>query len=243
MVDVNRILHIIDAYYEIDGTFQVNPHTLVVDVEGDISLARYVPEFGVQFGRVSGNFLCYNKTLKSLKGAPTHVGGSFECNNNQISSLEHAPVHVEKEFWCQGNNLINLDHAPAHVGGNFYCSNNLLVSLKGAPKIINRDFFCNDNQLTTLDHAPEKVLLDFDCENNPLINLTGLPIMIGTCTITWHAQLPLLRCLNSQLSVALTDAPVEVESIINRYVGSGKKGALACAAELIRAGYKENAKW
>jgi len=35
----------------------------------------------------------------------------------------------------------------------------------------------------------------------------------------------------------------EVAVILNKHVGGGKAGALKCALELIKAGYKENARW
>jgi hypothetical protein len=41
-----------------------------------------------------------------------------------------------------------------------------------------------------------------------------------------------------------TDIPVEpVNSIMNKYLGQGKPGAIKCAAELIKAGFKDNARW
>jgi hypothetical protein len=42
--------------------------------------------------------------------------------------------------------------------------------------------------------------------------------------------------------INLLNAPKEVTRIIKKYLGKGQSGALQCAAELIRAGYKKNAK-
>jgi hypothetical protein len=39
------------------------------------------------------------------------------------------------------------------------------------------------------------------------------------------------------------DAPQPVSDIIHKYLGQGKAGALKAAAELIKAGYKDNARW
>jgi len=38
-------------------------------------------------------------------------------------------------------------------------------------------------------------------------------------------------------------APKQVSTIMNNHAGQGKPGAIKAAVELIRAGYKENARW
>ena len=38
-------------------------------------------------------------------------------------------------------------------------------------------------------------------------------------------------------------APYYVKKIMAKYAGQGKRASLSCAAELIRAGYKDNARW
>jgi hypothetical protein len=39
------------------------------------------------------------------------------------------------------------------------------------------------------------------------------------------------------------ECPQVVNEIMTKYEGQGKPGAIKAAAELIRAGYKENARW
>jgi hypothetical protein len=39
------------------------------------------------------------------------------------------------------------------------------------------------------------------------------------------------------------NAPTPIVEILNKYVGQGKSGAIKCAAELIKAGFKDNARW
>lgn len=108
---------------------------------------------------------------------------------------------------------------------------------------INGHFNCEDNYLTSLKGAPVQTGLYFSCKNNPLESLKGLPLKVGAlCWVTWTPQLPLLRLL--QLTwIRLPEAPQAVDDIINKYLGQGKSGALKCAAELIKAGYRDNARW
>ena len=87
-----------------------------------------------------------------------------------------------------------------------------------------------------------------------LKNLKGLPTHIGgTITITYYPGLHVLRCLAADKQINLQSTTSKhpgydierrnINIILDKYVGKGKAGALACAAELIRAGYKENARW
>jgi hypothetical protein len=80
---------------------------------------------------------------------------------------------------------------------------------------------------------------------NPLESLAGAPRLIGykfCCDYT--PQLGLLRIILSNCTdISLYGAPPRaVDKIIQKYLGKGQSGALQCAAELIRAGYRENAK-
>jgi hypothetical protein len=60
--------------------------------------------------------------------------------------------------------------------------------------------------------------------------------------LDYSPDLPLLRLLNyAQFSIQ--NAPTKLAQIMKKYRGQSKAGAIKCAAELIRAGYKENARW
>ncbi len=129
------------------GTWQLNPRTGLVDVNGDFDCGgQELSDFkGVRFGVVRGDFVCDNNQLTTLVGAPQKVGGDFSCDKNQLTSLEGAPQKV---------------------GGHFYCSYNQLTTLEGAPQKVGRHFVCNYNQLATLEGAPQKVGGSFYCRNN-----------------------------------------------------------------------------
>jgi hypothetical protein len=130
-----------------------------------------------------------------------------------------------------------------HVEGHFYCHNILLKSLVGAPVHVGGDVHCNWNSLINLTGAPSYVGGDFNCTENPLVSLVGAPDHVGgkfMCTYSPH--LPLLRLLN-YARAKTNGAPYYVKKIMAKYTGQGKRASLSCAAELIRAGYKDNARW
>lgn len=245
---VDQVKAILSYRFHISGDVQIDPVTLVVDVHGGVRMKSHAHELGVQFGEVYGDFFCYNMTLKSLVGAPHRVGRDFNCESNVLTSLAHAPSHVTGSFSCAFNtNLRTLAHAPAHVGANFNCARCGLTSLEGAPETIDGWFDCARNQLTTLDHAPKQVTDLFDCGSNPLVSMQGAPTTMGSIELTYDEHLPLLRCLHAQLGINFIEGdtypPREIQNLLERYMGSDRAGMLKCAVQMIRAGYKDNARW
>lgn len=92
------------------------------NVDGDCNIDRLnITSFGkVQFGSITGNFVCSNNNIFSLKGCPKEVGGYFFCYNNKLSSLEYGPLVVGKDYSCYGNNIKLLDHIPKVKGTGYY---------------------------------------------------------------------------------------------------------------------------
>jgi hypothetical protein len=225
MVDVTEIKALLKKYFTILGNVTIQPDG-VVDVKGQVFLKKKVKQFPVQFGNVSEAFACHEKSLTTLIGSPRRVGGDFTCWENALTTLQGAPDHVAGSFSCGGNKLVSLVGAPAHVGGNFWgggLGGELLTSLEGAPNYVGGIFsWMNGPNLTSLEGAPAHVGREFKCTYNP--------------------HLPVLRTLMYP-SVYLRDGGDKVNHILDKYVGQGKMGALKAAAELIRAGYKDNARW
>jgi hypothetical protein len=157
-----------------NGTWQLNPQTGEVDVEGDFGCnMQGLSDFnGVRFGRVKGDFHCSDNQLTTLVGAPQDAGRGFYCDYNQLTTLEGAPQKVKGDFDCENNQLTSLEGAPREVGGSFYCRDNQLTSLEGAPQEVRGDFRGHKNQLTSLEGAPQEVGGDFICYHNPVANET-----------------------------------------------------------------------
>jgi hypothetical protein len=220
---VKKVDTLLNSCFIVNGPVTIRPD-LVVDVHGDVMLrgGQAIEKFPVQFGLVSGNFWCEHNQLTSLQGAPDHVGGNFSCEDNKLTSLQGAPGHVGLNFECNSNKLTSLQGAPAHVVRDFRCSNNRLTDLQGAPAHVGRDFLC---------------------DRNKLVSLTGAPAHVGDVFVcTYGTQLPLLR-LTMYTHMNVMNAPTPIIEILDKYVGKGKPGALKAAAELIKAGYQDNARW
>lgn len=206
------------------GAILIHPSG-VVDVDGHVRLSSLWDKLPVKFGKVTGTFICSGGKLTTLEGCPTHVGDVFDCSSNMLTSLAHAPTHVGRHFRCSDNQITSLAHAPKRVEGYFNCGK---------------------NQLTNLTHAPEWVQENFTCYSNPLDSLTGMPDHVGGAIwLTYNAQLPLLRTLVAKEVQFMNIYPEsdQVAEILNKYMGQGKVGAIKAAGELIRSGFKENARW
>jgi hypothetical protein len=144
------------------------------------------------------------------------------------------------------SNLFKTKQLPVQfgeVGGHFICSGMGLKTLVGAPHRCEGDFDCTHNSLTNLMHAPSYVDRGFWCVHNPLTSLEGIPEHVGGSVWCMPSpQLPLLRlCMYAH--VDFDGWGISLRNIMQKYVGTGKPGAIKCAAELVRAGYKENARW
>jgi hypothetical protein len=179
------------------------------------------------------------KQIKKLLKTHFKINGSVTVNPDTgvvdvigdvelKSNLAQMPVqfgHVTGDFWCYGTSLTNLTGAPHEVGGSFYCHYNKLTSLTGAPQSVGGDFACGSNPLTSLMGTPDQIQ--------------------GVIFLTYAPDLPLLRCLVASKGTQLYNTPSQVRQTLNdpKYMGKGKASALACAAQLVRAGFEGNARW
>jgi hypothetical protein len=122
-VEIRDWLHSMDVYdYDLcDG---------VVHVVGDVNIAyRGLTSIPVQFGYVSGEFICADNVLDSLEGCPSEVGGGFYCGNNDLTSLEGCPKEVGGNFSCRWNRFAAKPdvsgilgkpyHSHIKIGGEF----------------------------------------------------------------------------------------------------------------------------
>jgi hypothetical protein len=241
--DTSSILKILNRHFKITGKIDINNG--IIDVDGNVNLIKKISKLPVQFGNVSSDFSCSGNQLTTLEGAPRSIGGGFSCSGNQLTTLEGAPNSVGRGFYCNDNQLTTLHGAPKSVGDNFYCSCNQLTTLEGAPRSIGGGFSCSDNQLITLQGAPSSVGGGFNCYNNKLTTLEGAPISVGGgFHCSYNNNMPLLRLLliKDVKKISLQPKNDIVKNILNKYLGQGRGGALQCAAELTKAGYKGNAR-
>jgi hypothetical protein len=133
-VEIRDWLHSMDVYdYDLcDG---------VVHVVGDVNIAyRGLTSIPVQFGYVSGEFICADNVLDSLEGCPSEVGGGFYCSSNKLTSLEGGPNEVGGNFNCINNNLTSLEGCPKEVGGNFSCRWNRFAAKPDVSGILGKPY-------------------------------------------------------------------------------------------------------
>jgi hypothetical protein len=134
------------------------------------------------------------------------------------------------------------------VGGNFTCEDCDLQTLWGSPHTVGGEYNCLGNNITDLEYSPVNAQT-LVCGGGDLPSLAGLSEHIPSVVVKYSSHIPLLRLLNHEDITVYTDPHGEilepVQNILDKYkaVGNGKKNAIACAAELIRAGYKGNARW
>jgi hypothetical protein len=131
------------------------------------------------------------------------------------------------------------------VQGSFIANQYGLTSLTGFPTRVEGDLLLDGNELKDLVGAPAWVGGRLDVQYNPLTSLVGFPHhVVHHVMIHYSAHLPLLRLLNAHGGIYLMGGrPSAVSMILQKYTGEGKPGAIRAAAELIKAGYKENARW
>jgi hypothetical protein len=199
--------------------------------------------------KLLSNFFKYNGDSEIQEDGSVNISGDvtmiYAPTNGQI------PIKfgiVDGDFRAENKRLSSLLNVPDSCT-NLYVSNNLITSLDHCPIYLNT-LNVEKNLLTSFVHAPEQVVTIF-AFGNPLTSLEGLPDSEYHINITYRERLPLLRLVDAEsVHIGRPEGgyarlkPFEpVNSIINKYVGQGKPGALTCAAELIRAGYKENARW
>jgi hypothetical protein len=180
------------------------------------------------------------------------VDGHFDAFDNNLTTLKNAPRVVGKDFNVVGNELTSLQGMPQKIGGMIAISANNLTSLEGCVERVKGDFICNSNLLTDLVGGPKVVEGSFQVAGNPLTSLVGFPtIVVGVASLTYNPNLALLRTLvaghiglDGPTENHMRDANLlEVEHILNKYAGEGKRGVIRCQKELIAAGFEGNAKW
>jgi len=219
---------------------------MVSDTERDRLIREFERSFHtVQLMRVwvdedslEVNVKAHEILLKVKRRIPIRMGlvqGRFSCHSCELESLENAPHTVTGNFICYGNNLESLVGGPQSVGsqsmggGTYSCSNNFLKNFEGAPQHFT-------GYLVGVRHL-----------GMGLQSVDGLPPDARLVDITYQKHLPMLKLIRQKqvnIRAPLTgDLMTDITDILNEHAGEGKAGAIKVAAKLIKAGYKDNARW
>ena len=231
MVNKWKISAMLTEYFRDRDDQRLNPATdFVIADDGLITMkttcvgyrriAKGVLPF--KFKEAHSDFIVAGMKLKSLEGCPMYVSGDFHCEQNLLTSLQGAPLEAE-----------HLD-----------CSHNLLTSLEGCtPDCF--EIVCNNNLLTSLETCPPTEQLW--ATDNPFQHFRNTPSHIDEVTITWRKDLPLLGLLTVKTihiqNPADKESMEDLEQIMNKYAGQGRRAMFACQKDLEDAGYGENARW
>ena len=253
-INVDSIEKKLLKYFSIGGPVTIDENGYVSITGnckwGPSSFNKNMTSFPIKFAEVSGIFSVDRTKLSTLAGSPTKVGNLFSITEAPITSLEGSPKET-KHFSIKRTEITSLEGSPESILSSFSATENLkLVSLTGCTKIIPGDFSCyGSSNITSLIGGPENVGTNYNCGKCSITSLEGLPKSIGGMFyIDYHKDLPLLRLMSVKNLQGVKFYPftspkfLEIQQILKKYLGTGPGGALACAAELIKAGYKENAK-
>ena len=225
-----------------------------ISVHGSCYVRAGVHNLSVQLRHVDyflagGDTLAGGSALTSLKGGPMSSQG-FSCRGSRITSLEYCPRRVTKGFDCAYTRITSLKGAPVRVGGFFDCSNTLLKNLEGAPKQVGLSFDCSDNRdLQDLSDCPAIIGGDFYCMSSynlkTLRSLRGKTIN-GKIHLSYSKDLdlldiPLITASGLEFTTAFNGWTTHrVETIVNKYFGTGPRGQIAMAAELVAASFDDH---
>lgn len=144
--------------------------------------------------------------------------------NGELVTPETSHHIWHGDFDCRAHTLKSLNGAPKIVKGAFNCGGNMLTSLEGVPKQIDGIFDCSYNKLTNLKDIHKmitKIGGSIFCHKNPIqSHVLGLLLIPGIRRIfSFDAWAP----------------------ILNKHLGTGRKGMLNCQNDLIEVGLEEYA--
>lgn len=180
-----------------------------------------------------------------------NVTGGLQMRNKHIREIPVQFGTVNGTFEVVGMNIQSLKNSPRMVKGTFSCVGCDLTSLEGGPEQVEGFYEAQHNRLTNLTGCAMRVARMLNVTHNPLTSLEGLNSGVSYIKLTYDEHLPLLRLLELPGGFQIPDAdqaPWDYseppwEQILAPYAGEGKKGALKAAVELVKAGYKANARW
>ena len=203
---------------------------------------------------VSGRVKAYPKPTPGGKIPVefSYVAHTFHASSNNLTSLENCPQTVGKDFIVAYNQLTSLDGMPQDIRSNVDIARNQISSLVGCPQKIKGHFTCRNNLLENFVGGPVEVLGEIDATENPLKSLEGFPTKLEKVYLTYSPSLPLLRTLVCKRVILASPSDtwkehntllIEVEKILNKYAGQGKRVMFDCQKELEDARFTENARW
>ena len=153
-----------------------------------------------------------------------YQGGDLEIHEEDLNSLDRCPHYITGDFRCYANKLTTLVGGPQQVDGDYDCSYNRLTSLEGCASHIGDELLIYDNKITSL---------------------VGIHKIIKSCS---SIEFDCFDITEGGIGFILIDNLTAISNymhsfkIIEKYLGTGTKGMMACRDELIANGYEDYAK-
>lgn len=97
-----RKLHLVN-YEIIDGVVNCNANANISGIHYLNITHKSYKRIPIQFGIVTGNFVCNYNKLITLEGGPKKVGCDYYCDHNKLISLEGGPNKLDGIFYCNSN--------------------------------------------------------------------------------------------------------------------------------------------
>jgi len=200
-------------------------------------------------------------TVTDLLYSYFHVEGPVEIQDN---GMIHGPNATILDRTSQfPNGMLPVQFGQVH---KFHMSGTNLRSMQGFPTSCNI-LIISHNELDSWAHCPQTY--EIRATGNKFRDLNQIPaqvreLRVARCPLEnirdvpdldflyvsfdlKLGMLPALKCKKVNLMAPEHVEPPllrdQLQRILDKYAGQGRKGALTCAAELIRAGFKENARW
>ena len=244
-----------------------------VTIHGDVRLSdcsKTDNKIGIMIREIDGDFDCSFSSLASLEGCPQKIGGDFYCNETDITSLAGCSQWIGGDFYCSATHIANLIGGPTYVGENYVCRNNpRLTSLAGSPRKIYGVLDVSNTSIVNFDDGPDGIRDGLCAIHTKIVNLHGAPVEVGSMNISdnpnltsliglpktiiddlhvsYGRNLGMLTLAQSKIGgfLSIYNVPsFKIIEIFKRYNGHNDYRAIvACAAELISAGYGANAKF
>ena len=216
MVDKEHILRVLRIHFQVDNEeIKRDDNRIEIGDDGSVSVWGNVRMTKPAGGRIPVRF--------------DQVSGWFQAEKCGLTSFENFPWSCNSLF-VAANDLSSFNKCPAGL---------LSIDIQ-------------NNRFENFVGLDTETLDLIEATGNPLKSLEGLPktppeepLRIG---ITYRKDLPLLRLLVAT-EIDILDPRRSykrfepVQSILRKYAGQGRSGAIDCKRELVSAGFEGNAKW
>lgn len=228
-----------------------DPVTKEVDIANNLNLGKKAVTLPFTVNFVDGVYGCSNLKLTNFINAPKSVSHMVNCDRNRLQSLKGCPQGAT-QLNCYDNLLTNFEYCPTTVT-NLMAHRNQINTLEHVPPSV-QYLSVDKNNLTSFKGLPSSCK-SINATDNPISSLNGLEKCnnLENINITLRENMSILKLAIANKRVLFqingddqpgTETIQEIfNSNIKKYPSELKRRILEVQYALIKAGYKEHAKW